>query len=61
VGAGHWAYTDLEGFLETWAAWLSELSPQSAAWNTYGVALDALDPNVWRLMAEMLLVARVHE
>ena len=60
-GAGDWAHTDLEGFLETWAAWLEGLTPRSPQWPSYGLALESLEPQAWRLFAEMLLVARVHE
>jgi hypothetical protein len=60
-GAGDWANADLEGFLETWSAWLEGLTPQSPQWPSYGVALESLEPTAWRLFAEMLLVARVHE
>lgn len=60
-GAGEWAHADLEGFLETWAAWLEDLTPESPQWRSYGIALDSLAPDAWRLFAEMLLVARVHE
>ena len=47
---GAWAHTSLEGFLETFAASLTD-SPR----------LDQLDPEAWQAFAEMLLVARVHE
>ncbi len=60
-GGGDWAHPDLEGFLETWADWLGDLTPQSPQWPSYGIALESLEPKAWRLLAEMLLVARVHE
>jgi hypothetical protein len=60
-GGGEWGHRDLEGFLEAWAAWLQGLTPQSPQWPSYGTALESLEPKAWRLFAEMLLVARVHE
>jgi hypothetical protein len=60
-GAGEWAHADLEGFLETWAAWLDDLTPESPQWRSYGIALDSLAPAARRVFAEMLLVVRVHE
>jgi hypothetical protein len=49
-GGGAWAHSDLEGFLETFAASLAD-SPRP----------DQLEPEAWQAFAEMLLVARVHE
>jgi hypothetical protein len=49
-GAGEWSHPDLDGFLETLAAWLTA-TPR----------FDALDSNAWQAFAEMLLAARVYE
>jgi hypothetical protein len=58
---GEWAHLELDEFFETWAAWLDDLSEESPQWERFGKPLDSLDSEAWRLFAEMLLVARVHE
>jgi hypothetical protein len=49
-GAGDWSHPELEPFLETLGAWLTDLG-----------RFDALDADSWRAFAEMLLAARVYE
>jgi hypothetical protein len=49
-GAGDWSHADLEGFLETLGASLTDSG-----------RFDHLGAESWRAFAEMLLVARVHE
>jgi hypothetical protein len=49
-GAGDWSHPDLEGFLETLGAWLTDSRH-----------LDHVDASAWRAFAEMLLAARVYE
>jgi hypothetical protein len=49
-GGGEWAHTDLEAFLETFAAALEDTE-----------RFDRLPPVAWQGFAEMLLTARVHE
>jgi hypothetical protein len=49
-GAGEWSHPDLEGFLETLGAWLTD-----------SARFDDLDPKAWKAFAEMLLAARVYE
>jgi len=60
-GGGDWGHTDLDGFLETWAAWLEGVTPRSPQWESYGLPLEALESDAWRWFAKMLLVARVYE
>jgi hypothetical protein len=59
--AGDSAHTDLDGFLETWAAWLEGLSRDSPQWPSYGRTLESLDPRAWPLFAKCSFAARVHE
>ncbi|HXH88773.1 MAG TPA: hypothetical protein VNI55_09230 [Gaiellaceae bacterium] len=49
-GGGDWSRPDLEGFLETLGAWLTDSG-----------RFDDLDPLAWKALAEMLLAARVYE
>jgi hypothetical protein len=49
-GAGDWAHPELEPFLETLGASLTDSG-----------RFDALDAASWQAFAEMLLVARVYE
>lgn len=49
-GADQWSHQDLEGFLETLGAWLTDSG-----------RLDDLDPKAWNAFAEMLLAARAYE
>jgi len=49
-GGGAWAHPDLEGFLESLGAWLTDSE-----------RFDALGAEYWRAFAEMLLAARVYE
>jgi hypothetical protein len=49
-GRGDWSHPDLEGFLETLGAWLTDSK-----------RFDELDPTAWKAFAEMLLAARVYE
>jgi hypothetical protein len=50
VERGDWSHPDLEGFLETLGAWLTDSK-----------RFDELDPTAWKAFAEMLLAARVYE
>jgi hypothetical protein len=49
-GAGEWSHPDLEGFLETLGAGLTDSG-----------RFDGLSSDTWRALAEMLLAARVYE
>jgi hypothetical protein len=49
-GAGDWAYPELEPFLESLGAWLTDSG-----------RFDDLDAASWRAFADMLLAARVYE
>ena len=49
-GAGEWSHPDLEGFLETLGAWLTD-----------SARFDGLHSDAWQAFAEMLLAARVYE
>ena len=49
-GAGDWSHHDLDGFLETLGAWLTDRE-----------RFDGLDPAAWNAFAEMLLAARIYE
>jgi hypothetical protein len=49
-GGGDWSHPELEPFLETLGAWLTDSG-----------RFDALGAASWRAFAEMLLAARVDE
>jgi len=49
-GGGDWSHPELEAFLETLGAWLTDSR-----------RFDGLGADSWRAFAEMLLAARVYE
>ena len=49
-GAGDWSHPDLDGFLETLAAWVADSG-----------RFDDLDSASWKAFAEMLMAARIYE
>ena len=49
-GAGDWSHPDLEGFLETLGAWLTDNG-----------RFDGLNSEAWQAFAGMLLAARIYE
>jgi len=50
LSGGDWSHPELEPFLETLGAWLTDSG-----------RFDDLDAGCWRAFAEMLLAARVYE